>query len=289
MKSNSITKTILITGAGSGIGLSSTKLFAGNGYRVFATFRKKEDSEILSRISNVIPIKMDVNSQTDIEAAYSLIKQEVGSSGLYALINNAGIVYTMPFEHMSIDTAKKVMDTNFWAPIILSKTFIPLLKKFSDSNNVKARIINIASWTAYLTLPFLSLYSASKASIYALTEGMHYDLGLLGIHAIVASPGATKTPILDKGANYGKIMSKIPKPSEPIYERYIKNYCDAGENFKKNKFFYTPEMIAKKILAIAETRNPKAKYNMAPDAKIIGGFFTKFVPFLERCSTNENI
>ena len=84
---------------------------------------------------------------------------------------------------------------------------------------------------------------------------------------------------MKKGANYEKIMSAIPKDSEKVYKRSIKNYCDVGENFMQNRFYYTPEKLATKIFAIVETKKPKAKYNMAPDAKIIGSFFSNFMPF----------
>ncbi len=277
-------RTVFITGAGSGIGKSSAKLFSQKGYKVFASYRKNEDRQYLEEIDNVLPIKMDVTNQEDIESAFGTIERETHNEGLFALINNAGIVYSMPFEFVDVTTARKVMETNVIAPLIVSQAFLPLLKKYSDENTIKSRVINITSWTAEMTLPLLSVYSASKYSILGLTESMYYDLGLLGIHAVAASPGTTKTPILDKGANRKQMLNGIPEEKRVIYEPVVNRYCDAGDDFKNANWVYTPEKIAKKLFVIVETRKPKANYQMAPDAKLIAGLLKRFVPFSWRAA-----
>ena len=90
-------KSILITGATSGMGLANTILFAQNGYQVFATYRSEKDKDELSKLRNVLPVKMEVTSSDDIQQAFQEISNIVGDNGLYAIINNAGIMYSAPF------------------------------------------------------------------------------------------------------------------------------------------------------------------------------------------------
>lgn len=281
---NGGTRSIFITGAGSGIGKSSVRLFAQKGYQVFATYRKNEDRQLLEELDNVFPIQMDVTIQADIESAFEIVKRETRETGLYAIINNAGIVYSMPFEYVDFNTARKVMETNVMAPLIVSQTFLPLLKKYNEANTVRSRVVNITSWTAEMTLPLLSVYSASKYSVLGLTESMYYDLGLLGVHAVAASPGTTKTPILDKGADREQMLNGIPAEKRAFYEPFINRYCDAGDGFKNANWVYTPDQIARKLFTIVEIKRPKAIYQMAPDAKLIAHFFKRFIPFSWRAA-----
>ncbi len=92
-------KSILITGASSGMGLANTILFAQNNYQVFATYRSSKDEEKLNKLKNVHPVKMDVTNSDDIQRSFQQISNIVGDNGLYAIINNAGIMYTAPFEY----------------------------------------------------------------------------------------------------------------------------------------------------------------------------------------------
>ena len=100
-------RSILITGASSGMGLANTILFARNNYRVFATYRNSKDEEKL-KLKNVHPIKMEVTNGDDIQQAFQEISTIVGNNGLYAIINNAGIMYTAPFEYADEARARQM-------------------------------------------------------------------------------------------------------------------------------------------------------------------------------------
>ena len=137
-------KSILITGASTGIGLASAALFAQNGYKVFATYRSTKDGEKLKQIKNVHPVKMDVTNGDDIQNAFQQVSNIISSGGLFAIINNAGIGYTAPFEFADENRAREVMEVNVIAPYKITQTFLPLLKRHNANNTIKARIINIA-------------------------------------------------------------------------------------------------------------------------------------------------
>ena len=126
------------------MGLADTILFAQNGYQVFATYRGGKDEEKLNKLKNVHPIKMDVTNADDIARAFTQISNIVGNNGLYASINNAGIMYTAPFEYVDETRARQMIEVNLMAPFKVTQTFIPLLKKYNANNAIKARVINIA-------------------------------------------------------------------------------------------------------------------------------------------------
>jgi NAD(P)-dependent dehydrogenase (short-subunit alcohol dehydrogenase family) len=220
-------KSILITGASSGMGLADTILFAQNGYQVFATYRNDKDKASLSELKNVYPVKMDVTNANDVQQAFQQISKIVGENGLYAIVNNAGIMYTAPFEYADEQRARQMIEVNLIAPYKITQTFIPLLKKHNAGNATKARVINIASWAGYIGQPFIPFYNASKAGLIGLSESMYYDLGLLDIHVVLASPGVTRTSMLSKATQDGEIsinlISTIVRQWAKV--QAIQSYC----------------------------------------------------------------
>jgi NAD(P)-dependent dehydrogenase (short-subunit alcohol dehydrogenase family) len=283
-------KSILITGASSGMGLANTILFAQNNYQVFATYRNSKDEDKLKKIKNVYPLKMDVTNDDDIQKAFRQVSNIVGDSGLFAILNNAGITYTAPFEFADEKRAREVMEVNLMAPYKISQTFIPLLKKHNANNNVKARVINIASWAGYIGQPFIPFYNASKAALIGLSESMYYDLGLLDIHVVLASPGVTKTPLLEKTTGDGIAnLQRFPKEGQEFYKPYFDHHKTLSESSRNSKFFLTPEQIAAKLFKIVETKTPNFKYNLAVDAVIMDKIMTKFIPFSWRVAMNKSM
>jgi NAD(P)-dependent dehydrogenase (short-subunit alcohol dehydrogenase family) len=283
-------KSILITGASSGMGKAYTLIFSQNGYQVFATYRNDKDAVELRKIKNVNPIKMDVTNSNDIKNAFKQIEDIVGNDGLYAIVNNAGITYTAPFEFADENRAREVIEINLIAPYKITQTFIPLLKKHNNKNDIKARVINIASWAGYMGQPFIPFYNASKAGIIGLSESMFYDLGLLDIHVVLASPGVTKTPLLEKTTDDGVAnLQGFTKEGQEFYKPYFDHYKTLSESSRNSKFFPTSEEVAAKLFKIIEMRKPKFKYNLAMDAVIVDKFLTKFIPFSWRVAINKNM
>jgi NAD(P)-dependent dehydrogenase (short-subunit alcohol dehydrogenase family) len=283
-------KSILITGASSGIGLANTIFFSQNGYQVFATYRSDKDGDKLSKIKNVHPVKMDVTNGDDIRQAFQQVLSVVGNDGLYAIINNAGVAYTAPFEYADEQRARQVMEVNVISPYKITQTFIPLLKKYNAHNATKPRVINIASWAGYIGQPFIPFYNASKAGLIGLSESMYYDLGLLDIHVVLASPGVTKTPLLNKTSEDGiENLQAFPKTGRDFYKPYLEHLKTMSEGSGNSRFFQTPEALAKKLYKIVESKTPKFKYNLAMDAVFMDKIMTKIIPFGWRVAMNKRL
>lgn len=283
-------RSILVTGASSGIGKAAVELFATSGYQVFATHRSPEDGETLSRLENVVPLRMDVTSAEDITRAVEEVSRRVGADGLYAIVNNAGITYAAPFEFTDEARGREVLEVNLMAPFRIARLFLPLLLRHNEHSPVKARIINIASWAGTLGQPFIPFYNASKFGLSGLSESMYYDLDLLDVHVVLASPGITKTPLLDKTTRAGlESLDGMPAEARARYQPLLEHYATLGASYGGSPWFQTPERVAAKLLRIVEQRRPAYKQERAPDACFVDRIPSRFAPWSLKAAMNRQI
>jgi NAD(P)-dependent dehydrogenase (short-subunit alcohol dehydrogenase family) len=283
-------KPILVTGATSGMGQATTRALSARGYDVFATYRDPRDRGALAELPNVHPVHLDVSDPDQIREAITEIDREVGDSGLYAVINNAGMTYSSPFEFAQLDRVQKVVDVNLMAPYLVTQACIPMLRRYNESNSKKARVINVASWAGQMASPFIGFYNATKYGLIGLTESMYYDLGLLDIHVVLAVPGVTKTPLLGKTTD-GALASLdfAAAEDQDLFRPYLEHFTSMSESSDNMKMLSTPAQVAEKITAIIEARKPRFRYNLSIDAKVINGIVARFFPFRAKAALNRRM
>jgi NAD(P)-dependent dehydrogenase (short-subunit alcohol dehydrogenase family) len=283
-------KPILITGATSGIGQAATHALSARGYDVFATYRDSSHRAALAALPNVHPIQLDLSDPEQIAPAVRQIEAALAGDGLYAVINNAGIGYTAPFEFANVDRVREIIEVNLIAPYLVTQASIPLLRRYNDSNAVKARVINVASWAGSMATPFIGFYNATKAGLVGLSESMYYDLGLLDIHTVLANPGVTKTPLHAKTTGAAlESLASIPPDDRERYRPYLEHFATMGDRSDGMKMLLSPEQAAARIAAIVDARIPRYKYNLSVDAKVIDGFVTRLLPFKARTRMNRRM
>ncbi|MFG2196716.1 SDR family NAD(P)-dependent oxidoreductase [Streptomyces sp. NPDC048639] len=282
-------KSILITGSTSGIGRAATIEFASRGYQVFATYRSDAHRDELAAIDNVHPIQMDVTDAADLERAYAAVADEVGGAGLYAVLNNAGITYSAPFEFLDEKRAREVMEVNVMAPYRITQTFIPLLLAHNKGSHVKARVVNIASWAGLMASPFIAFYNASKSAVIGLTESMFYDLQLLDIHTVLAIPGITRTPLLAKTTEDGTAtLDAMPTEGRARYQDLFAHYATMSAGSEGLPMLATPEKVARKLYKIVDKPNPRFKNNLSIDASLVDHVITR-LPRAARVAMNRRM
>lgn len=283
-------KSVLITGATAGIGRACVEAFSQSGYQVFAGYRSAQQQRALDELPHVTAIKLDVTSGEDIAQSVQAVTDQLQDKGLYALINNAGITAAHPFEYTDEAAARAVIEVNLLAPYRITQAYLPLLKQYRQSNAVNARVVNIASWAGKMGQPFIPFYNASKFGLIGLTESMYYELALLDIHMILASPGITKTALLAKTTGAASAsFQQLPPDAQAFYKPYFDHYATMSESSNNSRFFPTPAEIAAKLLNIVETKKPNFAYNLAPDAAFIDTILTRFVPFAWRAALNKRM
>jgi NAD(P)-dependent dehydrogenase (short-subunit alcohol dehydrogenase family) len=283
-------KSILITGASSGIGQATTRVLSARGYDVFATYRDPSHRAALAELANVHPIQLDLSDPQQIVPAVQQIEATLAGDGLYAVINNAGIGYTAPFEFANVDRVREIIEVNLIAPYLVTQASIALLRRYNESNSVKARVINVASWAGMMATPFIGFYNATKAGLVGLSESMYYDLGLLDIHTVLANPGITKTPLHAKTTGAAlESLASMPADDRERYRPYLEHFATMGDRSDGMKMLLSPEQAAVRIAAIVDSRNPRYKYNLSVDAKVVDGIVTRFLPFTARARLNQRM
>ena len=254
-------KTVIVTGASTGIGLSTALLLSKNGYRVFAGYRKEEDGQKLKKMAqgNLTPIRLDVLNGDDVAKVRELVLTELDGK-LDALINNAGIFHPLPFEVAGIDSMREQMEVNYMGPVILTKTLLPMLRK------AKGRIVNISSMNGRVTMPICAGYSAAKFALEAFSEALRIELQATGVKVSLIEPGQIKTPIFNKGIEM--LTEAVKDWSQEFRDLYLPLYksglgaIEGGAASGK-----PPEAVAEVIEQALSADNPHTRYVVGEDAK----------------------
>ena len=233
---------IFITGASSGIGLSTAEYLSAQGYRVIGTSRSKPSSESFQWVP------LDITDEQAVEATLRKVVQEEGR--IDVLINNAGLGITGPLEETSEAHIRRVFDTNVWATLRLCRLCLPVFRRQGSG-----LIINVGSIAGKMGLPFRGIYSASKASVEILTEALSMEVKAQGIRVCSVLPGDVDTPI-----NMHRLVSELDNtsPYRSIFERVHQQINQEVSKAPK------PIVIAKVIASIISNPSPRLHYSVGP-------------------------
>src|SRR6202171_1405288 len=190
-------RSVVITGASTGIGWATSKLLLDRGFRVFGSVRKQADADRLKSEfgANFTPLLFDVTDEAAVLAAAREVRAALGGEALFGLVNNAGIAVAGPVLELAADEFRRQMDVNVVGPIIATQAFGPLLGSDPSLKGRRGRIVMISSVAGKNGNPLMSAYSASKFAIEGLSESLRREMMLFGIDVVIIAPGAGKTAI----------------------------------------------------------------------------------------------
>jgi NAD(P)-dependent dehydrogenase (short-subunit alcohol dehydrogenase family) len=250
-------RSIVITGASTGIGEACSLLLAREGFRVFAAVRRPADAERLKATEpRLETLLMDVTNAASVSKAASQVTQVTGGE-LFALINNAGIAVAGPLECLPIAELEMQLDINVVGPVRVTQEFLPMLRRS------RGRIVMMSSVAGRSALPVVGAYSASKFALEAISDTWRVELYKWGIKVILVEPGATRTPIWDKSATLTTgTMDGVAPEKVALYRKLI----DVGTTFAKKAGVdgMPVEDVARTVLFALKARNPKARYLLGP-------------------------
>lgn len=266
-------KSILITGASTGIGKACAIAAAQLGFTVYAGHRKDSDGETLKQLHvNIKPTKMDVQSDLDRKSVFDLITKECGH--LDCLFNNAGISASGSSEFQSLEKYRGQMEVNFISPVAMTQIFLPLLRKSRDP-----RILFTGSAAGLLAKPMIASYSASKFALESFVDTLRIELAPWNIKVAIFEPGKIKTEIykksLEDAQKENELMSELEKS---LYKPLI----DVAMYNMENADSMSSEVseVVKVFIHALTARKPKTRYPVGGDAKmqaIIGKYFPDFL------------
>ena len=254
----------MITGASTGIGRACALHLDGKGQRVFAGVRKEADGESLRSDARgrLTPIIIDVTDESSIAGAVKLVTDEVGSSGLQGLVNNAGIAVSGPLEYLPIDGLRKQFEVNVIGQIAVTQAFLPLIRAG------RGRIVNMGSVSGRSpSAPLVGPYSASKMALEGLTDSLRLELARWDIPVSIIEPGSIATPIWDKsGPDFDKLLSEMPAEGRERYGKII----EIGRKIAaaQNRRGIPPEKVARAVEHALTSSRPRTRYLVGADAQV---------------------
>ena len=209
-------RTVVITGASSGIGKAAALHLAALGWTVYGGVRKQEDADALEReaTGDLVPVFLDVTNDTQILGSSGRIAQDVGERGLDGLVNNAGVSVYGPLEYLSVDQLRFQLEVNVIAQVAVTQAFLPLLRKATG------RIVFVGSSAGRApSLPFFGPYTASKYALEAIAESLRLELLPFGMKVSMIEPGSVESAIWDKGlSEFDGQIEALPAEGRERYE-----------------------------------------------------------------------
>jgi short-subunit dehydrogenase len=237
-------KVILITGISSGFGKQTAQLLAAKGHTVYGTVRKGTD--VNPQVTTLILDLTDIDS---IKKAVQSIVQNEGRIDI--LINNAGMHTGGPIETSPIENIKLQMDTNFLGMVNLTREVLPLMRKQGGGT-----IINFSSIGGLMGLPFQAFYSAGKFAIEGFSEALRMEVSTFKINIVLINPGDFHT---NNSANRRNYLA--PTGTDDPYYLQFQKTMSVIEKDEANG--WEPVVLARKIVKIVETKNPRQRYIIA--------------------------
>lgn len=210
-------KTIFITGASSGIGKATAKIFQSRGWKVIATMRTPEKETELTQLENVTVLPLDVTNDAQIQ---STVKAAISSGNIDVVLNNAGHGLFGPVEAVSDEHISKQINTNFLGPLKVIQAFIPYFREKKHG-----LFINTTSMAGLTGFPLSSIYNATKWALEGFSECLSIELSIFNIGVKTVAPDATKTDLFSSAdviahPLYNEVIQKmlggIQQSGEPI-------------------------------------------------------------------------
>jgi NAD(P)-dependent dehydrogenase (short-subunit alcohol dehydrogenase family) len=241
-------KTIFITGASTGLGKATAKLFAANGWKVIATMRNPGNETELNLIDNITLLPLDV---TNVDQIKETTQKAMALGNIDVVFNNAGYGLIGPMETVTNEQLVKQLDTNVLGVMRVTQAFIPY---FREKQN--GLFITTTSIGGLITFPLSSVYHATKWALEGWSESLAFELNQFGIGVKTVSPGGIRTDFVHRS---------LDTTSHPAYDKLVeKLYAHISEDD-----FSTAEQIADVVYEAATDGKDKLRYVAGADAQAL--------------------
>jgi NAD(P)-dependent dehydrogenase (short-subunit alcohol dehydrogenase family) len=241
-------KTILITGASTGIGKAAAIYFAQQGWNVAATMRTIDTNDF-EKYPSIAVLKLDVTDKAGIEKAISDTLHKF--SKIDVLFNNAGYALAGAFEATTDEQVRKQFETNVFGAMNVTRAILPHFR-----NKKSGIILNTTSSGGILTFPLYSVYNSTKWALEGFMEALQYEVKAFNIVIKNIEPGTVKSPFVNN-------ISFVSNTDYAKYAQKVQHNTLAGY-----KNAPTPEVVAKVVFKAATDNRQKLRYPATPQAKL---------------------
>jgi NAD(P)-dependent dehydrogenase (short-subunit alcohol dehydrogenase family) len=254
--------TVMISGAGSGIGATTALHLDRLGLQVFAGVHDPSDGEVLARQASgrmqVAPL--DVTDIRSVKAFVADVDERLGDAGLTALVNNAGQDIAGPLETLPIESLRRQFEINVIGEVALTQQALPLLRRGRVRGG--SRVIFVGSMGGLVAVQFAGAYHASKYAIEAIGDAWRQELATDGIHVVIVEPGPISTPLWAKAAHTLDAL--------PASQRYGERLEAFRESLRRQSKDGTgPQQVAELIEHAVTAERPRTRYAAGVAATVV--------------------
>ena len=249
-----MSQTILITGASSGIGKATAKLFHDSGWNVVATMRTPQKEEELTKLDNVLVTRLDVQDLPSIQKAVSAGIEKFGK--IDVLLNNAGYGAYGVLEAATSEKIRRQFDVNVLGLLDVTKAVLPHFRQ-----NKSGTVVNISSIGGKMTFPLGALYHGTKFAVEGISEALSFELEQIGCKIKIVEPGMIKT---DFG---GRSLDFFNDEKMTEYQGLVGKLTQSMEVFTQHAS--EPGVVASVIYEAATDGTDQLRYTAGEDAKML--------------------
>lgn len=249
--------TVLITGAGRGIGRAIAVHLAGQGWDVYAGVRKPADGDELVQVSpRITPVVLDITDGDQIGA----LPERLGGR-LDAIVNNAGIVVSGPVEALAIDDLRRQFDVNLVGQVAVTQAVLPLLR------SAHGRVVFISSISGRVSSPFMGAYASSKFALEGLADALRVELRPWGIRVCLIEPGSVDT---DLWRNVDQTVDEVEAGLRPEHRQLYGGQISAMRKVSARiaKSAAAPDKVVDAVEHALTASRPKPRYVVGTDARV---------------------
>ena len=250
-------RTVVVTGAATGLGLETARLLGERGYRVLAGVLPGQSTEALAEVPGETVV-LDVTDPEHVRAAADRAR---ALGPLRAVVNNAGIAVLGPLELTPVEELRRHFETNVLGHVALSQALLPELVQ------ARGRLVFVGSPSGRMPVPFAGSYSASKAALAGVAETWRLELADSGVGVSLVEPSASGTPIWDTmRASLAEVLDRMDPETA---ERYANPRALVERRSANVTAGISPALVARAVLAAVEDRRPRARYPVGSEARMV--------------------
>ena len=252
------TRTVLVTGAGRGIGRAIAVRLARSGWQVYGGVRTDlAAKELAAESDRITPVELDVTVPEHVAA----LERDLPDR-LDALVNNAGIAVAGPVETLSREAMHRQFDVNLIGPLALTRAMLPRLRR------ARGRVVFISSVNGRVSFPFTGMYNASKYAIEAVADCLRVELSPFGVQVGLVEPGVTDT---DPWAEMDQVIDQLEADLEPeqraLYAAHFAGERQLVAKIRKNA--KPPDRVAAAVERQLDRRRMRPRVVVGADARTI--------------------
>ena len=240
--------SVLVTGAGRGIGLAITQHMSEQGWDVYATARSDADLERLDRLDRVHAVPLEITDRSSLAGLSEHLPAK-----LDGVVNSAGIIVNGPVEGLSLDDLSRQLDVNVTAQIGVTQAALPHVRAAGG------RIVFMSSVSGLITLPGSGAYSASKYAIESLADALRMELRPWDIKVSLIEPGPTRTDMWgDALVDHDRMVTKLSEHHQELYAPHLAGTRKLIPRFQK--LAGDPQKVVKAVDRALTSRHPRRRY-----------------------------